>query len=97
VTVSGPLSRPRARVDELGAARKLAGLFSIAAFPPAAIASLAELGSETHPCVALAAGRRPKREAAAVRTARETGESIVGGITDGARKLGESVGLFDEP
>lgn len=95
--ISGALRRPRVKADELGAVRRLGGMLTIAVFPPAALASLAELGERENPCLALAEGKRPREDSGIVAAARKTGEGVVGTIGGGAKAIGSAVrGLFGE-
>jgi uncharacterized protein involved in outer membrane biogenesis len=62
VIIGGTLLAPTFRPDETATAQRIGGLLAGTVFPPAALLSLADLGSgEEHPCLELAAGsgKRP--------------------------------------
>jgi hypothetical protein len=51
ITLTGPFSEPKVSVSKVDLLKKLAGSASIFVFPPAAVASLGELGSGDNVCL----------------------------------------------
>lgn len=98
IKVGGTFVEPTFRPDELAAATKIGGLLAGAAFPPAALLSLADMGSgEEHPCLKLAssAGKGGQQSGtqskSSVDKASDTVKGAAGAAGDAAKGAVDSV------
>ena len=93
VEIKGPLADPSISLNKLAAAAKVGGLIGSVVFPPAAIATLTDLGTgEKNPCLKQASGEstqaKPKSTTESVTdTVKGVGKGVTETLDKGLKKL----------
>ena len=88
VHVFGSFSEPKFTADRKASLTKLIGVAGIFIYPPAALATLSDLGTSGNPCVELVrGGNAPDRPSSVVEKAQEGAKGTIKSIGRGLKKL----------